>query len=81
MVDPIRLDARQWEAVAATTDHVLVDAGAGTGKTNTVVGRVLYLLGVPLCGRTIDRAWIVRRAIQHNPAMWDPRGHKRRMPA
>jgi ATP-dependent helicase/nuclease subunit A len=32
-----------------------VDAGAGTGKTNTVVGRVLYLLGVPLCGQTISR--------------------------
>ena len=55
MVDQIQLDARQWEAVAATDDHVLVDAGAGTGKTNTVVGRILYLLGVPLCGQTIAR--------------------------
>ena len=37
----------QWEAIRAADRHVLVAAGAGTGKTTTVVGRILYLLGVP----------------------------------
>jgi len=37
----------QWEAIRAVDRHVLVAAGAGTGKTTTVVGRILYLLGVP----------------------------------
>jgi ATP-dependent helicase/nuclease subunit A len=44
---------RQLEAILATDDHVLVAAGAGTGKTSTVVGRILYLLGVPVAGHTI----------------------------
>ncbi|HEY9504516.1 MAG TPA: ATP-dependent DNA helicase [Gemmatimonadales bacterium] len=44
---------RQLEAILATGDHVLVAAGAGTGKTTTVVGRILYLLGVPVGGHTI----------------------------
>ncbi len=45
----------QWEAIAATDDHLLVVAGAGTGKTHTVVGRVLYLLGVPINEQTYAR--------------------------
>jgi ATP-dependent helicase/nuclease subunit A len=43
---------RQWEAIRATDQHVLVGAGAGTGKTTTVIGRILYLLGVPVRGQT-----------------------------
>ncbi len=42
---------RQWEAIRATEEHVLVGAGAGTGKTTTVIGRILYLLGVPVRGQ------------------------------
>jgi ATP-dependent helicase/nuclease subunit A len=38
----------QWQAIQATEEHTLVVAGAGTGKTHTVVGRVLWLLGVEL---------------------------------
>jgi ATP-dependent helicase/nuclease subunit A len=43
----------QWEAIRAVSEHVLVAAGAGTGKTTTVVGRILYLLGVPIEGERI----------------------------
>ena len=39
---------QQWDAVTAVDRHVLVSAGAGTGKTRTVVGRILYLLGVEI---------------------------------
>src|SRR5690606_24600579 len=42
----------QWEAVRACGEHVLVEAGAGTGKTTTVVSRILYLLGVEIRGET-----------------------------
>nr|MBP9201752.1 UvrD-helicase domain-containing protein [Gemmatimonadales bacterium] len=41
----------QWAAIEAVDDHVLVAAGAGTGKTTTVVQRILYLLGVDFDGR------------------------------
>ena len=40
----------QWAAIRAADRHLLVAAGAGTGKTTTVVGRILYLLGVPFDG-------------------------------
>ncbi len=36
----------QWNAVRALDGHVLVTAGAGTGKTFTVVSAILYLLGI-----------------------------------
>lgn len=39
---------QQWDAVVAVDRHILVSAGAGTGKTRTVVGRILFLLGVDL---------------------------------
>jgi ATP-dependent helicase/nuclease subunit A len=42
----------QWEAIRATDEHVLVSASAGTGKTYTVVTKILYLLGVPVRGQT-----------------------------
>lgn len=48
--DPVRLDPNQWDAARAVDRHLLVAAGAGTGKTSTVVGRILYLLGVQLHG-------------------------------
>ncbi|MEJ2185132.1 MAG: UvrD-helicase domain-containing protein [Gemmatimonadota bacterium] len=41
----------QWAAIRETDRHVLVAAGAGTGKTFTVVGRILYLLGVEVRGQ------------------------------
>jgi ATP-dependent helicase/nuclease subunit A len=44
----------QWEAVRACDEHVLVEAGAGTGKTATVVWRILYLLGVEVRGARRD---------------------------
>ncbi len=53
MTTAFALDDSQWRAVEATDRHVLVAAGAGTGKTNTVVGRILYLLGVEVRGRRI----------------------------
>lgn len=43
----------QWAAIRAAEEHVLVAAGAGTGKTSTVVGRILYLLGVEVRGQSI----------------------------
>lgn len=41
---------QQWAAIRATDDHVLVSSSAGTGKTFTVVTRILYQLGVPIRG-------------------------------
>jgi len=40
---------------------LLVTAGAGSGKTRTVVARVLYLLGVEVAGRRIDQPVELRR--------------------
>ena len=44
---------QQWAAARATDRHVLVSAGAGTGKTNTVLSRILYLLGVEIRGVSV----------------------------
>ena len=41
---------QQWRIIRETTDHLLVSAGAGTGKTTTVVDHMLYLIGVPVEG-------------------------------
>ena len=35
-------------------------AGAGTGKTSTVVGRILYLLGVPVEGERVAEPLTLR---------------------
>ena len=43
-------NAMQWEAIRRADRHVLVAAGAGTGKTTTVVGRILCLLGAEVHG-------------------------------
>lgn len=51
----MRFTASQWNAVQAVDRHVLVAAGAGTGKTRTVIGRLLYLLGVPLHGKRVSK--------------------------
>lgn len=40
----------QWRAIRETGRHQLVAAGAGTGKTFTVVGKVLWLLGLEVEG-------------------------------
>ncbi len=44
---------QQWAAARATDRHVLVSAGAGTGKTNTVLSRILYLLGMEIRGVSV----------------------------
>jgi ATP-dependent helicase/nuclease subunit A len=41
---------QQWEAIRSTDEHLLVSASAGTGKTFTVVTKILYLLGVEIRG-------------------------------
>ncbi|MEO7086688.1 MAG: UvrD-helicase domain-containing protein, partial [Gemmatimonadaceae bacterium] len=47
------LSDEQWTAVrAAHAGHVLVSAGAGSGKTHTVVAAVAWHLGVPIRGET-----------------------------
>ncbi|HEU5050352.1 MAG TPA: UvrD-helicase domain-containing protein [Gemmatimonadales bacterium] len=44
------LKPKQWEAARRVEEHLLVAAGAGTGKTTTVVARILYLLGAEVEG-------------------------------
>ncbi len=41
---------QQWRVIREATDHLLVSAGAGTGKTSTVVDHILYHIGVPVEG-------------------------------
>jgi len=48
------LKPKQWEAARRTREHLLVAAGAGTGKTTTVVGRILYLLGADVNGERYE---------------------------
>ena len=52
---PDGYNASQWAAITECERHLLVAAGAGTGKTHTVVGKLLWLLGVPIGGRRHDR--------------------------
>ncbi len=44
----------QWRPVRNTSDHLLVAAGAGTGKTFTVVSKILFLMGVELRGERVE---------------------------
>ena len=46
----IPLTAAQRDAVAGCDQHLLVTAGAGSGKTSTVVARILHLLGLQILG-------------------------------
>lgn len=50
----------QLTAIRATGNHVLVAAGAGTGKTSTVVGRILFLLGQPVEGERVAEPLTLR---------------------
>jgi ATP-dependent helicase/nuclease subunit A len=43
----------QWDAIRRDGEHLLVAASAGTGKTFTVVRKILYLMGVPMRGQTV----------------------------
>jgi ATP-dependent helicase/nuclease subunit A len=52
-VAPVNLTSQQWEIVREASRHVLVAASAGTGKTSTVVSRLLYLLGGEVRGERI----------------------------
>lgn len=49
------LNQRQAAAALDVDRHVLIAAGAGTGKTKCVVARLLYLLGVPVAGQRLER--------------------------
>ncbi|MHB1327498.1 MAG: UvrD-helicase domain-containing protein [Gemmatimonadales bacterium] len=50
----MRLNAAQRAAAHDAEHHVLVDAGAGTGKTQCVIGRLLYVMGEDIAGQRID---------------------------
>ncbi|MCC8193570.1 MAG: UvrD-helicase domain-containing protein [Deltaproteobacteria bacterium] len=59
---PLRTNAAQEAAVAAGPGPVLVIAGPGTGKTRTLVERVLYLLDKGVSARHILAVTFTRRA-------------------
>ncbi len=56
-----RLSPHQRDAALAVDRHVLVAAGAGSGKTRIVVARVLYLLGVEVEGQRAERPLDLRQ--------------------
>ena len=39
-----KLNSQQLQAATFTGKHLLVLAGAGTGKTRTIIARAIYLL-------------------------------------
>jgi DNA helicase-2/ATP-dependent DNA helicase PcrA len=43
-VDPLPLDSSQQEAAHAERGPLLIEAGPGTGKTRTLIGRISFLL-------------------------------------
>jgi ATP-dependent helicase/nuclease subunit A len=51
----------QWDAVKAAYDgNVLVSAGAGSGKTHTVIATIVWHLGVPIRGETCPEPLALR---------------------
>jgi DNA helicase-2/ATP-dependent DNA helicase PcrA len=58
----MRLNPQQQEAAAASDRHALVLAGAGTGKTATIIGRAVHLLRSGVEARRILLLTFTRRA-------------------
>ena len=58
----MQFNAQQQRAVEFDGGHVLVLAGAGTGKTSTIVGRVVHLLEQGVDPRRILLLTFTRRA-------------------
>ena len=54
--DALPLTDAQFAVVTSTAPRMLVDAGAGSGKTTTVVQQLCYWLGAPV--RRPDGTWI-----------------------
>ena len=45
-INGIKLDSEQLEAVHDESNYLLVVAGAGSGKTLTILGKISYLLNI-----------------------------------
>lgn len=52
MTTPSRFTPDQLTAITAR-DHLLIEAGAGSGKTTTLVEKILYELGAEVTGRRV----------------------------
>lgn len=49
----------QLRVITETKQHLLVSAGAGTGKTDTVINHILYLLGVEVGEHRIEEPLVL----------------------